>query len=160
MAVFSTKDQRRRLRVRLSCLVRMRLSLPMVHDFDEVLATENACRDGFYAPTIPACYKTRMRVLVTFPDSTAPGAINRGSAGEVARGEDLPDGRNGIAVRLLTASSFSIYYDVATIPGGSSHVSWRIADKEATRSAGLLQHPASRIKHTSSAAWRALEGNT
>jgi hypothetical protein len=101
----------------------------MAHDFDEVIATENTCRDGFYAPTIIACYKKHMRVFVTFPYSVSPGAINRDYVGEVVRVENLPDGRNGIAVHLLSPLSFSVHDGVSAARSAASQVLWRIPDK-------------------------------
>jgi hypothetical protein len=126
---FPIKDQRHRPRVRLSCRVRIRSALPKGHDFDEVLATENTCRDGFYAATIIACYKKHLRILVTFPYSVVPGAINRDYIGEVIRVEGLPDGHNGIALRLLTALDSSVHDAVPIGLSESSYVLWRIADE-------------------------------
>jgi hypothetical protein len=101
----------------------------MGKDFDEVLATENSCRDGFYAYTIVARYRKNMRVFVTVPYSVATGAINREYVGEVVRVENLPDGRNGIAVHLLTHLSLSVNDGASTAPGEKSHVFLRIPDK-------------------------------
>jgi hypothetical protein len=79
----------------------------MDDDFDEVIATENTSRDGFYALTAIPLYKKHMRLFVTIPYSDAPGSIDRDYVAEVVRLNILPDGRNGIAVRLLATISLS-----------------------------------------------------
>lgn len=94
-------EKRHRPRAPLSRLVRMRPSLPIDNGFDEVIATKNTCRDGFYAVTAIGFYKEHMRLLVTVPYSARPGAINRDYVAEVLRIDSLPGGRHGIAVRLV-----------------------------------------------------------
>lgn len=105
IGIHLTPERRHRPRARLSYPVRLRPSLPVDDDFDEVIATENMCRDGFYALTDTPLYKRRMRLFVTIPYSDAPGTIDRDYLAEVVRLNVLPDGRNGIAVRLLATVS-------------------------------------------------------
>jgi hypothetical protein len=118
MASVTKNDQRRRPRVRLSCDVRMRPSLPGQDNFDEILSSENSCRDGFYAATACKHYKRHMRVFVAIPYTTAPGAINRDFVGEILRVDNLPDGRQGIAVQLLDPVTLGVHYGPTTDPGG------------------------------------------
>jgi hypothetical protein len=118
----SKKDQRRRPRVRLSCDVHMRPSLPGAHNFDEVLSSENCSCDGFYAATIYTGYKKHMGVFFTVPFSTAPGAINRDYVGEILRVDNLPDGRQGIAVRLLDPLSLDVHDGASANPGGPHYI--------------------------------------
>jgi hypothetical protein len=101
----------------------------MDRDFDEVLATDNTCRDGFYASTIIAGYKKHMRVFVTVPYSVVLGAINREYVGEVTRVESLSDGRNGIAIHLLQSVGLSARTRVFRSANEASRVLWRIPDK-------------------------------
>lgn len=132
MAALSKKDQRRRPRVRLSCDVHMRPSLPGGHNFDEVLSSENSCRDGFYAATAFTRYKKHMRVFVTVPYSTAPGAINRDYIGEILRVDNLPDGRQGIAVRLLDPLSLGVNDGASATPGDPHYILRRFPGRRAT----------------------------
>jgi hypothetical protein len=107
----------------------MRPSLPIGHDFDDLIATENVCRDGFYAPAIIARYKKQMRVFVTFPYSVAHGAINREYVGEVVRLENLPDGHIGIAVHLLSPLSLTVHDGASAGRKRASHILWRVPKK-------------------------------
>jgi hypothetical protein len=102
MTTPSKPEQRRWPRAKLSCLVHARPSQPMDDEFNEVLPTVNSCRSGCYFATHTARYKQHMRLFVTFPYSAAFGAINRDYVGEVVRVDGLPDGRTGVAVKLLT----------------------------------------------------------
>jgi hypothetical protein len=95
-------EQRHWPRVRLSCPVRARPSQPTVEEFDDVLETVNSCRSGCYFATDSARYRKRLRLFITVPYSVVPGAINRDYIGEVVRVDDLPGGRTGVAVNLLT----------------------------------------------------------
>jgi len=80
--------------------VRVRPSEPRGSDFDEVVETLNVCRTGIYFASSRACYKKDLRLFVTYPYDTGPGAINQEYIGCVVRIDDLPDGRRGIAVHL------------------------------------------------------------
>jgi hypothetical protein len=42
-----------------------------------------------------------MRVLVTYPYSSAPGAINQEFLGAVTRVDKMPGNKQGVAVQLL-----------------------------------------------------------
>jgi hypothetical protein len=116
MTMPSKQEQRHWSRVKLSCLVRARPSQPTVEEFDEVLATVNSCRGGFYFATGSARYKKHLRLFVTFPYSDALGAINRDYIGEVVRVDDLPDGGKGIAVNLLTTIGLAMQNHPSTLP--------------------------------------------
>ncbi len=74
----------------------------MDNAFDEILGTENSCRDGCYFATRNPRYKQSMRLFVAFPYSSELGAINREYVAEILRVEDLPDSRRGIAVKFVT----------------------------------------------------------
>jgi hypothetical protein len=110
----------------------MRPSLPGAHNFDEVLSNENSCRDGFYATTAYTSYKKHMRVFVTVPYSTAPGAINRDYVGKILRVDYLADGRRGIAVRLLDPLSLGVYNGASANPGGRHYILRRLMGPRTT----------------------------
>ena len=126
MTAIPKKDKRRRHRVRLSCNIHIRPSLPGGHNFDEVLASENSSRDGFYAATTFTRFKKHMRVFVTVPFSTAPGAINRDYVGEIVRVDILPDGRYGIAVRLLDRLTLGVHDRASANPCGTHYILQRL----------------------------------
>ena len=80
--------------------IRVRPSFPGQHDFDEVLGTVNAHREGLYFITELSTYKKGLRLFVTIPYS--PHAIGENEfIGEVVRVETLPDGKFGVAVHLV-----------------------------------------------------------
>ena len=95
------KDRRRKSRTRLPLVIRVRPSSPGVADFDEILPTLNASREGIYFASKNRAYRRGMRVFITYPYVDSPGSINRESLGEVVRIDQLDDGRRGIAVAIL-----------------------------------------------------------
>jgi hypothetical protein len=82
--------------------VRARPSQPTDDEFDEVLDTLNSSRGGCYFAGDSPRYKRHTRLFVTFPYSSAVGALNRDYIGEVLRVDDLPDGRIGVAINFVT----------------------------------------------------------
>lgn len=82
-------------------VVRVRPSEPHLHDFDEILPTQNAAVDSVYFVSKNPKYRTGMRLFVTFPYSEERGSINREFLGQVVRTDELERGRRGIAVRFL-----------------------------------------------------------
>ncbi len=92
------KDLRRNPRAKISKPVRVRPSDPRYQE--EVQTTLNASRDGVYFTTGAEHYYTGMYVRVVFPYALND-LCNMELLGEVVRIERLPDGRRGIAVRIL-----------------------------------------------------------
>ena len=93
-------DRRNKRRAQISQKLRIRPSEP-AQNFDEVLVTINACRDGVYFATERQDYRKDMRLFVSFPYSEAPGAMNMEYIGRVVRIDTLPRNRFGIAVHLV-----------------------------------------------------------
>ena len=102
------RERRRRARVKLSCLILVRPLEPEPEYFENIILTEDSCRDGLYFKTDNALYCQRMRLIVTYPYSLHPNAINQDYLAEVVRRKALPDGRYSVAVRLLTAARLSL----------------------------------------------------
>ncbi len=96
----STPERRGKGRAKLAQKVRVRPSEPQGKEFDEVVDTLNVCRTGIYFASDRDAYHTDMRLFVTYPYATGPGAINQEYIGRVVRIDSLPDGRRGIAVHL------------------------------------------------------------
>lgn len=102
------RERRRKARAKLSCFILVRPLEPEPEYFESIILTDNSCRDGIFFRTDNALYCERMRLLVTFPYSLHPGAINRDYIAEVVRREALGRGRYSVAVRILTAAKLSI----------------------------------------------------
>jgi len=103
-------DERRRMaRTRISQTIRVRPSLPVRDNFDDVARTLNASRSGIYFAARRAEYCKDMRLFVTYPFSTTPGTLNQEFVGRVVRIDELADGRRGIAVELLMPLQLTAY---------------------------------------------------
>ncbi len=103
--------QQRRRRVKISRQVRTRPSDPHDKHFDEVRVTVSASPSGLYFNTRRNSYYKGMRLFVTFPYFSASDTMNCDYLGEVLRVDELPDGRYGIAVRLVSSMN------LAALPG-------------------------------------------
>ena len=82
--------------------IRVRPSSPVPGSLDEILKTLNVSRNGLYFGTARKSYFKGMRLFVTYPFDSAPGAINRDYVAQVMRVDRLPNGLYGIAVRFST----------------------------------------------------------
>jgi hypothetical protein len=102
------RERRRKARVNLSCFILVRPLEPEPEYFESIILTDDSCRDGLSFETDNALYCQRMRLLVAFPYSLHPCAINQDYIAEVVRREVLPDGRYSVAVRFLTTAKLSI----------------------------------------------------
>jgi hypothetical protein len=97
----SLLDKRDKSRLKLGRSIRVRPSLPGSKAVEEILETLNVSRHGLYFGTTSSAYYKGMRLFITYPYSSAPGAINRDYIAEVMRVDRPPNGLYGIAVRLL-----------------------------------------------------------
>ena len=102
------RERRRKARAKLSCFILVRPLEPEPEYFESIILTENSSRDGLTFQTDNSLYCERMRLLVTYPYSLHPNAINQDYIAEVVRRKVLPDGRFRVAVRLLTSAKLSI----------------------------------------------------
>jgi PilZ domain len=103
-------DGRRRMpRTKIAQTIRVRPSMPVQNNFDDVARTLNASRTGIYFAARRAEYCKDMRLFVTYPFSTTPGTLNQEFVGRVVRVDELDDGRRGIAVELLTPLHLAPY---------------------------------------------------
>jgi hypothetical protein len=80
----------------------VRPSVPGSKTVSEILKTLNFSRNGLYFGTISNFYFKGMRLFVTYPYSSTPGALNRDYVAEVVRVDQLPNGHYGVAIRLLS----------------------------------------------------------
>jgi hypothetical protein len=98
----SRLEKRGKGRLKLGSSIRVRPSVPGSKSVSEVLKTLNVSRNGLYFGTISDFYHKGMRLFVTYPYSSTPGALNRDYVAEVVRVDQLPNGHYGVAIRLLT----------------------------------------------------------
>ena len=90
--------------------IRVRPSFPGDKDFDEVLGTVNAHREGIFFVTELNVYKKGLRLSVAMPYSPHTPGENE-YIGEVVRVETLPDGKFGVAVHLIQSFGLKSYSD-------------------------------------------------
>ena len=103
------EERRRKVRSRIVQTIRVRPSAPLRENFDDVARTLNASRSGIYFAAWRVSYFKDMRLFVTYPYSTGPGALNQEFVGRVVRIDQLANLRRGIAVELLMPIQLSAY---------------------------------------------------
>ena len=96
-------ERRRRRRAMISAQVRIRTEGVTQGGPDEISTTVDVSRIGFLFLTSNPAYKRDMEVLVTFPYSKSPNAIQAEQPGRVARVTDAGDGRRAVAIAIGTA---------------------------------------------------------
>ena len=69
---------------------------------DEYTKSENVARGGLYFISTQN-YQRGIRLLVTYPYSREPGAMNVDYPAEVIRLDELPEGKKGVAVKFLVS---------------------------------------------------------
>jgi hypothetical protein len=97
----AAEERRRKPRFRLPQMIRVRPSGPSPENFDEILPTINASKNSVYFVPQTGIFEPDMRVFVTYPYASGPGAINQEFLGHVVRVDQLPGNKQGIAVELL-----------------------------------------------------------
>lgn len=97
----SREERRRNIRFRIPQMIRVRPSGPTPENFDEILPTINASKNSVYFVPQNGVFEQDMRVFVTYPYDSGPGALNQEFVGVVARVDKLPGDKQGVAVRLL-----------------------------------------------------------
>lgn len=100
-------ERRRKRRAGVSLSIRVSPAGPKDGTFEEVRATLNASRDGFYFITPTEHYYEGMRLRVTVPYGPSAGSGSWEDNGEVVRAERRADGRLGVAVLISRPSNQS-----------------------------------------------------
>jgi two-component system, cell cycle response regulator DivK len=93
-------ERRRRRRAMISAQVRVRTEDVTGSGPDEISTTVDVSRIGFLFLTTNPAYKRDMEVLVTFPFSNSPNAVQAEQPGRVARVNDTGDGRRAVAIAI------------------------------------------------------------
>jgi CheY-like chemotaxis protein len=102
-AVAPVSERRSKHRALISAPVRVR-SIDLTHNgLEDITTTLNVSRLGLLLVTTSAVYYRSMDVMVTFPHSKAPSAIQTEQTGRVVRISELPDGRRSVAIALGVA---------------------------------------------------------
>jgi len=97
----AAEERRRKPRFRIPQMIRVRPSGPTPENFDEVLPTINGSRNSVYFVPQNGIFEPDMRVFITYPYASGPGAINQEFLGRVVRVDQLPANKQGVAVELL-----------------------------------------------------------
>ncbi|MGD0965351.1 MAG: response regulator [Candidatus Acidiferrales bacterium] len=96
----ATAERRAKRRALISAPVRVR-SIDRTHDaLDDATMTLNVSRVGILLASKNPAYYRSMEVMVTFPYSKSPDALQAERPGRVVRISELPDGRRSVAVAL------------------------------------------------------------
>jgi CheY-like chemotaxis protein len=93
-------ERRGKRRALISAPVRVR-SIDLTHNaLDDITTTMNVSRIGILLASKNGAYYRSMDVMVTFPHSNAPAAMQAEQPGRVVRISELPDGRRSVAIAL------------------------------------------------------------
>jgi hypothetical protein len=95
-------DDRASRRAKVARKLRVRPSDPDVEHFDEVLVSTNVSKQGIYFQTHLDSYRVGMRLFVTYPFTFENDPMKTEYIAEVLRVEQFPEGKFGIAIRLIT----------------------------------------------------------
>ncbi|HTP44024.1 MAG TPA: response regulator [Candidatus Acidoferrum sp.] len=96
-------ERRRRKRAKISAQVHVRV-VNSPEPFEEVCKSIDVSRDGLLFLSARAGYWKGQQLEVTFPYSTAAGALNTPQAAEVVRVESA-SGQHGVAVQFVAAKA-------------------------------------------------------
>jgi hypothetical protein len=103
----SQQYHRRSRRINLGQPVRLIPSLPRGEFLEEIGATSNVSREGFYFLTQREHYQEGMRLLVTFPYHSPRDRRDREYLAQVVRVELHDNGQCGAAVQYLSSVGVS-----------------------------------------------------
>jgi CheY-like chemotaxis protein len=93
-------ERRGKRRALISAPVRVR-SIDLTRNaLDDITTTMNVSRIGILLASKSSAYYRSMDVMVTFPHSNAPAAMQAEQPGRVVRISELPDGRRSVAIAL------------------------------------------------------------
>lgn len=97
----SQAERRGSRRCKINQLMRIRPSDPERDHFEDLRGSHSVSRSGVYFQTSEKGYEMGMRLFVTMPYSNMPSAMNREYLAEVVRLDALPNGLNGVGIKLL-----------------------------------------------------------
>jgi len=94
-------ERRGSRRCKINQLMRIRPSDPEKEHFEDLRGTTSVSRSGVFFQSSEQGYQLGMRLFVTMPYSPEPAVINREYLAEVVRLDVLPNGLNGVGIKLL-----------------------------------------------------------
>ena len=94
-------ERRGTRRCKITQLMRIRPSDPEKEHFEDLRGSASVSRTGVFFQTSEPGYELGMRLFVTMPYSRDPAATNREYLAEVVRVDALPNGLNGVGIKLL-----------------------------------------------------------
>ena len=97
----SQAERRGSRRCKINQLMRIRPSDPERDHFEDLRGSHSVSRSGVYFQTSEKGYEMGMRLFVTMPYSNMPSAMNREYLAEFVRLDALPNGLNGVGIKLL-----------------------------------------------------------
>jgi len=97
----SRPERRSTRRCKITQLMRVRPSDPEKDHFEDLRGSLSVSRTGVYFHSSEPGYEIGMRLFVTMPYSNNPTALNREYLAEVVRKDALPNGLNGIGIKML-----------------------------------------------------------
>ena len=154
-------ERRRQKRAGLKLSARVRPANLKKEDRYEVLVTLNASRESFYFITASERYQLGMRLLVTFPFSSAHdrAAITEDD-GEVMRMEQLPSKRFGVAVQLRgpARTARAAAAKVASPASGGMVAERRVAARQPFSAEAVVIDPQANIRLQARCSDLSLEG--
>ncbi len=100
-------DKRRSRRAKITRPLRVRPSDPRDDHFEDLPVSVNASKEGIFFTTRRNSYYKGMRLFVTFPFSSPHDPMNCEYVAEVARVEEFPNGKFGVAVNLKMTMNYS-----------------------------------------------------
>ena len=93
---------RRSPRLDIAQPLRVRPSGPVESNFEDTPASINVSKEGIFFRTRRPVYFKHMRLFVTFPFTSSTDPRRAEYVAEVVRIENLPHGRFGIAIHLIS----------------------------------------------------------
>ena len=109
----SQAERRGSRRCKINQLMRIRPSDPEKEHFEDLRGTTSVSRSGVFFQSSERGYELGMRLFVTMPYSREPAATSREYLAEVVRLEALPNGLNGIGIKLLMEMGMQHSYSFA-----------------------------------------------
>jgi|SRR5579885_3565873 hypothetical protein len=102
MQNFRPQERRRSRRLRIGEPLKVRPTDPRGETFEDISATKNVSREGFYFLTPRKAYQEGMRLFVTLPFHGAGDLRNQEYVGQVLRVDMSREDQWGVAVQLLS----------------------------------------------------------
>ena len=112
----AANERRGTRRCKITQLMRIRPSDPEKDHFEDLRGTMSVSRSGVYFHSNEPGYEIGMRLFVTLPYTNDPMSTNHEYLAEVVRRDPLPNGLNGIGLKILMEMGAQHTYSFAPPP--------------------------------------------